>query len=75
MKTEPAFRHHGRERTEKAMREYYNVFLKTEDASEALEHLVILALTAGVIVIAFSIRSAVSRQASKASARIGKIAE
>ena len=55
------------------MRKYCGVFLETEDASEILEHLVILALTAGVIVLAFSIRAAVSRQASKASARISKI--
>lgn len=55
------------------MRKYCRLFFNTEDASEALEHLVILALAAGVIAIAFSIRSAVSRQASKASARIGKI--
>ena len=55
------------------MRKYCGMFLETEDASEILEHLVILALTAGVIVLAFSIRAAVSRQASKASARISKI--
>ena len=56
------------------MRKYCGMFLETEDASEILEYLVILALTAGMIVIAFSIRAAVGKAASKASARISKIA-